>query len=112
MPYKIVKSGNGFFVGLRSGEKMSNGKKYLSRKPLSREGAKRQLMAVQLADEGKKIQPKRSKKKKKVTGHFRIDEKKTRRKCPKGYDECHCDLKKEMFDGKQTLEQKISNNKK
>lgn len=107
MPYRVYKVGNGYKVGLVSGEKMSNGKKYLSEKPLSREGAKRQMLAVELREKGRTVNKKKSKKIRK-DGFMRYDDLKTKKKkCPKGYKVCHCELKKKLLKKGETLCEKI-----
>ena len=50
MPYEIYKVKGGYKVGLANKKKMSNGKKYLSDKPLSQEGAVKQMRAVVLEE--------------------------------------------------------------
>ena len=54
MPYEVVKVKGGYKVGLANKKKMSNGKKYLSDKPLSQEAAVKQMRAVVLAEKKKK----------------------------------------------------------
>ena len=54
MPYKIVKVKNGYKVGLVSGSKMSNGKKYLSDKVLTKAQAEKQKKAVEMSESKKK----------------------------------------------------------
>lgn len=107
MKYRLIKSGNGYHVGLKSGEKLRNGKKYLSDRPMARDEAKRKLLEKDLEEQGRKIQSKPSKKKKIEDGFMRIDPKKTKKKCPKGYEECHCKLKKILFKGNGKLCEKI-----
>ena len=46
MPYKIEKVTNGYKVGLQSGGKMSNGRYYLSNRPLTLKEAKKQSLAT------------------------------------------------------------------
>ena len=50
MPYKIVKVEGGYKVGLRDGGKMSNGRYYLSNKPLPRSRALAQKTAVEMKE--------------------------------------------------------------
>lgn len=54
MPYKIVKVTGGYKVGLATGGKMSNNKKYLSDKPLTKVQAEKQKKAVEVAEAKKK----------------------------------------------------------
>lgn len=54
MPYKIVKVTGGYKVGLVSGGLMSNGKRYLSVKPLTKKGAIKQMGAVNINESKKK----------------------------------------------------------
>ncbi len=53
MPYKVVKTTGGYKVGLQSGGKMSNGRYYLSNRPLSLKDAKKQMKAVQISEKRK-----------------------------------------------------------
>ena len=53
MPYKIEKVTNGYKVGLQSGGKMSNGRYYLSNRPLTLKEAKKQLKAVESSEKRK-----------------------------------------------------------
>ena len=46
MPYKIFKVKGGWKVGKESGEKMANGRKFASDKPLSLKEAKKQMAAI------------------------------------------------------------------
>lgn len=48
MPYKIVKVTGGYKVGLATGGKMSNNKKYLSDKPLTKVQAEKQKKLLKL----------------------------------------------------------------
>ena len=54
MPYKLVKVSGGYKVGLVTGGKMSNGKRFLSDKPLSKISATKQLNAVNINENKKK----------------------------------------------------------
>ena len=53
MPYKLVKVNNGYKVGLRDGGKMSNGRYYLSNKPMTKVKATYQMKAVENSEKGK-----------------------------------------------------------
>ena len=53
MPYKIVKVVGGYKVGLRDGGKMSNGKRFLSNKILSKKQAEAQKRAVEISEKEK-----------------------------------------------------------
>ena len=53
MPYKVVKTTGGYKVGLQTGGKMSNGRYYLSNRPLTLKKAKEQMKAVQSAEKRK-----------------------------------------------------------
>lgn len=71
MPYVIQKVAGGYKVGLASGGKMSNGKKYLSDKPLTKAAAEKQKKAVEMSESKTKINKKNIKKKqKKKTGIY------------------------------------------
>ena len=59
MPYKIYKQKNGYKVGLVDGEKMSNGKKYLSNKVLTKKQAEAQKKAVEINEKQKKTPKKK-----------------------------------------------------
>lgn len=48
MPYQVKKVSGGYKVGLATGGKMSDGKKTLSKKPLTKKGAERQKKAVEI----------------------------------------------------------------
>ncbi len=54
MPYKLVKVVGGYKVGLVSGGKMTNGKKYLSDKPLTKIQAQKQITAININEKKKK----------------------------------------------------------
>lgn len=53
MPYKIEKVNGGYKVGLQSGGKMSNGRYYLSNRPLTLKDAKKQMKAVEASEKKK-----------------------------------------------------------
>ena len=65
MPYSLVKVKGGYKVGLTSKAKMSNGRYYLSNKPMSRARAEAQKKAVESQEQKpkKRSNPKRKKKK-------------------------------------------------
>tara|TARA_R100001126_G_C4769313_1_gene121618 strand:+ start:78 stop:278 length:201 start_codon:yes stop_codon:yes gene_type:complete len=65
MPYLVQKVAGGYKVGLATGGKMSNGKKYLSDKPLTKAAAEKQKKAVEMAEMKTKINKKNIKKPKK-----------------------------------------------
>lgn len=50
MPYKIFKVDGGYKVGKKNGEKMSNGRKFASNKPLTYEKAKAQMKAIIISE--------------------------------------------------------------
>ena len=54
MPYKLYKIKDGFKVGLADKQKMSNGRYYLSNKPLSKSEALKQKKAVELNEKKQK----------------------------------------------------------
>lgn len=59
MPYLVKKVTGGYKVGLASGGTLSNGRKYLSDRPLTKAQAEKQKKAVEVAEQ---------KAKKKTTG--------------------------------------------
>ena len=61
MPYSVNKVSGGYKVGLKSGGKMSDGRKTLSKKPLSKGQAEKQKKAVEMSE--KKMTGKNSPKK-------------------------------------------------
>ena len=63
MPYLIKKVVGGYKVGLATGGKMSNGKKYLSDRPLTKAQAEKQKKAVEMAEKKTTGKPKPKKKK-------------------------------------------------
>jgi hypothetical protein len=54
MPYIVKKVNGGYKVGLKDGKKMSNGRYYLSNKPLTKTQATKQKQAVEIAERSKK----------------------------------------------------------
>jgi len=50
MPYSVKKVSGGYKVGLATGGKMSDGKKTLSKKPLSKGQAEKQKKAVEISE--------------------------------------------------------------
>ena len=54
MPYKLVKVVGGYKVGLVDGGKMSNGKRFLSNKILTKKQAEAQKKAVEISESKKK----------------------------------------------------------
>jgi hypothetical protein len=54
MPYRIVKVVGGYKVGLADGGKMSNGKRFLSNKILTKKQAEAQKKAVEISESKKK----------------------------------------------------------
>lgn len=46
MPYKIFKVEGGYKVGKKDGSKFSNGRRFASNKPLSKEKAIKQMQAI------------------------------------------------------------------
>ena len=46
MPYKVFKVEGGYKVGKEDGSKMSNGRRYASNKPLTKEKAIKQMQAM------------------------------------------------------------------
>ena len=46
MPYKVYKVAGGYKVGKKDGDKMGNGRRYASNKPLSKEKATKQMQAM------------------------------------------------------------------
>ena len=50
MPYIVKKVNGGYKVGLKDGKKMSNGRYYLSNKPLTKTQATKQKQAVEIAE--------------------------------------------------------------
>ena len=50
MPYSVKKVSGGYKVGLATGGKMSDGKKNLSKKPLSKGQAEKQKKAVEISE--------------------------------------------------------------
>ena len=61
MPYSVKKVQGGYKVGLKTGGKMSDGRKTLSKKPLTKAQAEKQKKAVEISE----------KKKKKTTGKIK-----------------------------------------
>jgi len=55
MPYRIVKVVGGYKVGLADGGKMSNGKRFLSNKILTKKQAEAQKKAVEISESKKKM---------------------------------------------------------
>ena len=66
MPYKVVKVTGGYKVGLATGGKMSNGRLYLSNKPLTKKEAINQKIAVDSQELQKTTKKKKKPKTKKV----------------------------------------------
>jgi hypothetical protein len=54
MPYRIYRIEGGYKVGLADGGKMSNGRKYLSNKILTKKQAEAQKKAVEISESKKK----------------------------------------------------------
>ena len=63
MPYKLIKVDGGYKVQLRDGGKMSNGRYYLSNKPMTKTKATNQMKAVEDAEKGKVEYPSKRQKK-------------------------------------------------
>lgn len=55
MPYKIFKVPGGYKVGKSDGEPMSNGRKYASNKPLTKEKAEKQMKAMYASENGSSL---------------------------------------------------------
>ena len=55
MRFKLFIVEGGWKVGLKSGEKMKNGRKFASNKPLSKERAMKQLQALEIAESGRSV---------------------------------------------------------
>tara|TARA_R110002012_G_scaffold307527_1_gene513020 strand:- start:2743 stop:2943 length:201 start_codon:yes stop_codon:yes gene_type:complete len=66
MPYKVVKVTGGYKVGLATATKMSNGRLYLSNKPLTKKEAINQKIAVDSQELQKTTKKKKKPKTKKV----------------------------------------------
>lgn len=63
MPYLVKKVTGGYKVGLASGGTLSNGRKYLSDRPLTKAQAEKQKKAVEMAEKKttRKSKPKKKK---------------------------------------------------
>ncbi len=82
MDYKIYKINNGYKVGRRDGQRLGeayDNRLYITKKPMKREGAKRLLCKLEMAEQGL-VMNVRSKKKRFVDGFLRIDPIKSKKK--------------------------------
>tara|TARA_R110001599_G_scaffold60020_4_gene166769 strand:+ start:2239 stop:2652 length:414 start_codon:yes stop_codon:yes gene_type:complete len=82
MDYKIYKINNGYKVGRKDGKRLCDkyeNRLYITKRPMRRDGAKRLLMKLQLAEQGI-IMNVKSKKKRFCDGCIRVDPVKTKRK--------------------------------
>jgi len=80
MDYKIYKINNGYKVGRKDKEKINSSRIYLTKKPLTRDGAKRFLLKLQLEERGIKIKNNTKKFNKHLDGYIRIDPLKTKKR--------------------------------
>ena len=81
MDYKIYKINNGYKVGRKDGKRLCDkyeNRLYITKRPMRRDGAKRLLMKLQLAEQGI-IMNVKSKKKRFCDGCIRVDPVKTKR---------------------------------
>jgi len=82
MDLKIYKINNGYKIGKKDGSRLGEiyGRRYyITKRPMRRDPAKKLLIKLQLAEQGKRIKVK-SRKKKFCDGWIRIDPIKTKRK--------------------------------
>mgnify|MGYP003629346257 CR=1 FL=1 len=82
MDYKIYKINNGYKVGRKDGQRLGeayDNRLYITKKPMKREGAKRLLCKLEMAEKGMVMKVK-SKKKRLCDGFMRIDPIKSKKK--------------------------------
>jgi len=87
MDYKIYKINNGYKVGRKDGQRLGDAydnRLYITKKPMRREGAKRLLCKLEMAEKGIVMNVK-SKKKKFDDGFMRIDPIKSKKKRHHGH---------------------------
>lgn len=71
MPYKIVKVEGGYKVGLVGGGRMSNGRYFLSNKPMNRTKAIQQKKAVEIKETEQEQEKKKSLRRNIIKGAYR-----------------------------------------